>query len=284
MREDIAFDNRTKPCKISQQNQALRISGKNGNPPKPKSSSSWGSQIVKGFVTDKKSKLQAIVPIMKPALNSAEDHNHNNQLLMHHPRVKRSLIGDFPCSAAASQVHPHAFDCQRVRSPSSNDLFTELDQLRSLLRASKDRELGLQLELQKSKADPRIAELQRILDAKNVQIESLDARNCALEAEKASLSSQLGSISSLLERQENSRSERCNNGAPDISSELKPSFYRNLEMDVLELRRINKELQFQKRSLAMRLTSTESQLASLAKVTTTTFYILYNYLEFLLMN
>ncbi|XP_020586322.1 protein CHUP1, chloroplastic-like [Phalaenopsis equestris] len=265
MREDIAFDNRTKPCKISQQNQALRVNGKHGNPPKPRSSSSWGSQIVKGFVTDKKNKLQAVVPISKPPLNCAEDHNHNNQYLVYHSRVKRSLIGDFPCSETATQVHPHAFDCQRVRSPSSNDLFTELDHLRSLLRASKDRELGLQSELQKCKADSRISELQGALEIKYAEIESLNTRICALEAEKANLSSQLASLSSMLERHENSRSERSQNRATDISSELKPSFYRNLEMEVLELRRINKELQFQKRNLAIRLASTESQLASLAK-------------------
>lgn len=216
-------------------------------------------------MSDKKSKLHAVVPNMKPPPDCPEYCNKKNQCIMYHSRVKRSLIGDFPCSATAAQVHPHIFDCQRTRSPTSSDLFMELDQLRSLLRESKEKELVLQTELLKCKADPRISDLQEDLDIKNIEIGSLNNRLGALEAEKATLSVQLASLSSILESHENSKSERCHNPAFDVSSELKPSFYRNLEMEVLELRRINKELQLQKRNLAIRLASAESQLASLSK-------------------
>ncbi|KAE8657546.1 Hydroxyproline-rich glycoprotein family protein isoform 2 [Hibiscus syriacus] len=49
----------------------------------------------------------------------------------------------------------------------------------------------------------------------------------------------------------------------EISKE--PQSNRDLEMEVVELRRLNKELQMQKRNLACKLSSLESQLASLAK-------------------
>ncbi|KAK8970768.1 hypothetical protein KSP40_PGU020903 [Platanthera guangdongensis] len=248
MREDIAFDNRTKPCRISQ-HTGLEDQWKNENPPKPKSSSSWGSHIVKAPT------IQIYVRQDLKTIGST----------VHARCVKRSLIGDFPCSTTVAQVHPHTFDCQRAQSLTSSDLFMELDHLRSLLRESKEKELVLQIELQNCKADPRISELQEDLHIKNLEIGSLNNRLGALEAEKATLSAQLASLSSILENQENSKPERCHNPAFDVSSELKPSFFRNLEMEVLELRRINKELQLQKRNLAIRLASTESQLASLSK-------------------
>ncbi|PWA85548.1 Actin-binding FH2 [Artemisia annua] len=58
-------------------------------------------------------------------------------------RAKRSLIGDLSCS---TQVHPQGFN-KSGSFLGSRDLFAELDQLRSLLQESKDREAKLQGEL-----------------------------------------------------------------------------------------------------------------------------------------
>ncbi|KAG0492521.1 hypothetical protein HPP92_005919 [Vanilla planifolia] len=251
MREDIVFDNRTKPCKIYQQNLGFRANGKNGNPSKAKSSSYWGSQIAKGRVSDKRNKPQAIVPEKKPPPDGAVDSTQNNHFIQYPSlRLKGLFLVTFPCSATAVQVHPHAFDSQMVRSPSSSDIFTELDHLRSLLRESKDRELALQSELRICKNNPRILELEWVLDRKTYEIESMITRINALETEKSGLSEQLASLSSALESPGNSGPEGCQNPLFDVSTEIKPSFYRNLEIEVLELRRTNKELQLQKEKLS----------------------------------
>lgn len=49
------------------------------------------------------------------------------------------------------------------------------------------------------------------------------------------------------------------------TDEDKASSSGNLEFEVVELRRLNKELQFQKRNLAIKLSSAESKLAGLEK-------------------
>ncbi|XVF86113.1 hypothetical protein PTKIN_Ptkin18bG0014900 [Pterospermum kingtungense] len=108
------------------------------------------------------------------------------------------------------------------------DLFIELDHVRTLLQESKEREL-------KSNA--------QVLDLEN----QLQTRNMALgllESEKTSLCDQLATLSSIFQRNEDNF---------------------NLEMEVVELRRLNKELQLQKRNLASKVSSLESHLASLAK-------------------
>ncbi|PPS00636.1 hypothetical protein GOBAR_AA20048 [Gossypium barbadense] len=52
--------------------------------------------------------------------------------------------------------------------------------------------------------------------------------------------------------------------AVEISKEAKST--RNLDIEAVELRRLNKELQLEKRSLALKVSSLETQLASLVKV------------------
>lgn len=257
MREEIVIDNQSK-------NLNSKANGKpSGHPPKPKSSSSWGSQIVKGFVTDKKSKSQVSIPNKKQPVASLEVSSQKNQCTAYQSRAKRSLIGEFPCSANAAQVHPHALDNHRLRSPSSHDLFIELDHLRSLLRDSKDRELALQSQLLQYKENPRVSELEKELDAKRTEIECLNCRVGSLQVENDNLFEQVASLTSILE----AREDCSQNPRSEASGEGRTASYRNLEMEVVELRRLNKELQLQKRSLAFRLSSTESQHAALAKVT-----------------
>jgi hypothetical protein len=72
-----------------------------------------------------------------------------------------------------------------------------------------------------------------------------------LEEEKTSLSEQLVVLSRScgLEKQEEQKGEN------------KDSSMQNLELEVVELRRLNKELHMQKRNLTCRLSSMESQLS-----------------------
>ncbi|XP_062191024.1 protein CHUP1, chloroplastic-like [Phragmites australis] len=257
MKEDIMFDNQTKPCRS-------RVDSKsNPNSLKPKFGSSWGSQIVKGFTTDKKTKKTTAIASKKPPLASVKNVNQTDQQIPYHSRVKRSLIGDFPCSPAGAQVHPHVFDCHSIRSPASHDLFLELDHLREQLRESKERELALQSELRQCRENSRVSELEKELDTRKSEIDRLERLNTSLEAEKTSLSEQLSALSSMVEHhEENVRLDGHGNRVPIVDGDNAPSS-GNLEFEVVELRRLNKELQFQKRNLAIKLSSAESKLSGI---------------------
>lgn len=252
------FDNQTKPCRS-------RVDSKrNSSSLKPKFGSSWGSQIVKGFTTDKKTKKTAANASKKPPLPSVENVNQANQQIPYHSRVKRSLIGDFPCSPAGAQVHPHVFDCHNIRSPASHDLFLELDHLREQLRESKERELTLQSELRQCRENPKVSELEKELDSMRDEVDRLARLKISLEAEKTSISEQLSALSSMEEHhEENVRLDSHGNRKLTVDGDNAPS--ENLEFEVVELRRLNKELQFQKRNLAIKLSSAESKLAGLEK-------------------
>ncbi|KAE8714708.1 peroxisome bioproteinsis protein 7 [Hibiscus syriacus] len=257
MREENSSENRAKASsKFGDQNQPPKsLHTKTiSNQSKPKSS--WGSHIVKGFTgtADKKTKVQTItVQTKKPPLSNSDLPN-TNPVLNSHSRVKRSLITDLSCSVNATQVHPQVYQTHRRQSSGSRDLFIELDHVRSLLQESKEREFKLQAELGEWKTNVKVLDLEKQLETRNIEVDNLSHRVGLLECEKTSLCDQLATLTSILERNEENL---------EISKE--PQLNRDLEMEVVELRRLNKELQMQKRNLACKLSSLESQLASLAK-------------------
>ncbi|XVF26298.1 hypothetical protein REPUB_Repub14bG0004400 [Reevesia pubescens] len=264
MREENPSENRAKASKFGENQPPKSLNTKTiTNQSKPKSS--WGSQIVKGFTADKKTKVQTITAKTKklPFSNSDVPNAHlNNPSLSSHSssstssssRVKRSLITDLSCSVNATQVHPQVYQTHRRQSSGSRDLFIELDHVRSLLQESKEREFKLQAELTEWKTNAKVLDLQRQLETRNIEVDDLSHRVGLSESEKISLCEQVATLSSILERNEDNAG---------ISKE--PQSIRNLEMEVVELRRLNKELQLQKRNLACKLSSLESHLASLAK-------------------
>lgn len=242
MREEISnsnpSENKSKASKFSDQNQPPKLqtsktNNPNNNHSKPRL---WGAHIVKGFSADKKAKQQSSLPTKKQQTSDNANANQNNSFVPPHSRAKRSLMGDLSCS----QVHPHAFPTHRRQS--STDLFTELDHMRSLLQESKEREVKLNAELAECRKNRN-------------EVDELVKKVALLEQEKASLSEQLAVLSRScgLERQE----EVVKGGNEDSS-------VQNLELEVVELRRLNKELHMQKRNLTCRLSSMESELSSSA--------------------
>ncbi|GLU17486.1 hypothetical protein SLE2022_338520 [Rubroshorea leprosula] len=259
MRAENPSENRPRSLKFIDQNQAPRDQNAKagGNQSKPKSS--WGSQIVKGFTADKKTKAQSTTVQCKK-LPFSETANQKNPVVQSQSRVKRSLIGDLSCTVNSSQVHIHAYQTHhRRQSSGSRDLFIELDHLRDLLQESKEREFKLQAELTEWKNKARVSDLERELDAWKNQVDDLLQRVGLLESEKLSLTEQLAELSSIPRRNEEFSKKEENEGPKA------PESLRNLELEVVELRRLNKELQLQKRNLACKLSSMESQFASLAK-------------------
>jgi chromosome segregation ATPase len=99
-----------------------------------------------------------------------------------------------------------------------------------------------------------VLDLERELEVKNGELDDLVRKMGLLEAEKTSLSEQISALTSISE---------VSKGEDNESSIALSS--QGLEREVVELRRLNKELQLEKRNLACRLASVESQLASVAK-------------------
>ncbi|KAI3511100.1 hypothetical protein L1887_18244 [Cichorium endivia] len=251
----VSSDNRLKPSsRFGDENQPPSKAKNNNVSSNLKPRSIWGSNIVKGFSNDKKTRSQQVTKkSQQQPVTTVSTTNSKNPFAAN--RAKRSLIGDLSCSVTATQVHPQGIhnQCdqnQRLYKSSSSsgsrDLFAEIDQLRSLLQASKDREAKLQGELSDFKRkNLKALELERVVESKTNEIDGLKSKIDLLESENASLSEQLNSH----QFQEN----------------ITKGVVNNVEVDVLKLRRLNAELHLQKRNLCCRISSMESQLASLAK-------------------
>ncbi|KAI4368047.1 hypothetical protein MLD38_016656 [Melastoma candidum] len=215
----------------------------NNNASKARSTSSWGSNIVKNFSNqDRKTKV---------ILNSKPQNCPQNQSLgMSHSRVKRSLIGDLSCTINPVQVIGSGYHHRQ----GSRDLLVELDHLRGLLSESRDRECKLQAEL----SDCRRS-LEREVEVGKSEVEDLRRRVGLLECEKDRLLEQLPTAAA---GKEDDRGGP-NSGSFCFGIAAEGLVSRDLEMEIVELRRVNKELQMQKRSLSCRLSAAETQLAGI---------------------
>lgn len=241
-------ENRLKPStKCSDENQVQLKCRNNNVQSNLKPRSIWGSNIVKGFSGDKKTRSQQVVKKSNPPQPLANVTNTNSKNPFAQNRAKRSLIGDLSCSVTSTQVHPQGVQLYKSSSSSgSRDLFSELDQLRSLLQESKDREAKLQAELcDFKKKNLKALELERTVESKTSEIEALKSKVDLLESENASLSEQLNS--------------------QQLQENIAKGVSNSVEVDVLKLRRLNAELHLQKRNLSFRISSMESQLAAIAK-------------------
>lgn len=135
--------------------------------------------------------------------------------------------------------------------------------MRSLLQESKEREFKLQAELTECKRSSRVVDLESELEVKKSEIDGFLRKVELLEEEKSSISEQLLALASISGREKSDDTVHKREEQEEISME--PSSKSDLEIEVVELRRLNKELQLQKRNLACRLSSVESQLTSLPK-------------------
>ncbi|GER36816.1 hydroxyproline-rich glycoprotein family protein [Striga asiatica] len=261
MREEIPSANNPKASNFADQNQPPKNNNGNAkaNSNVPKMKSSWGSNIVKGFSGDKKTKTRVVhvtAQTKKPPLTGADVANQRNN---HQPpsvsnsRIKRSLIGDLSCSINATQVHPQTIHSKtKSFTASSEDLFLEIDHLRNLLQESKDREVILQAEL----SECTKKEVERELESKRSEVNGLLKKVGLLEGEKANLLSQVEALNSVMGKKQDEI----------LITEVHDDDLSSVEMEVLELRRLNKELQLQTRTLSGRIATLEAQLAALSKV------------------
>eukprot|EP01018_Ginkgo_biloba_P030332 Gb_27643 [translate_table: standard] len=195
-------------------------------------------------------------------------------------RVKRSLMGDFPRALNTAQVHPRASEGNFTKGADTSGVI-ELGQLRTLVQELQEREAKLQSDLAEYKGLKetvnRIPELERELNMKRVEAENLSQRMGLLEAEKKKISEEIAHCPALAKEIEEARAKikDLQNQMLVESGESKDAIpkqqidnrLKDLEIEVVELRRLNMELQHQKREMASKLAAAESQIIALGKLT-----------------
>jgi chromosome segregation ATPase len=180
---------------------------------------------------------------------------------------------------------------------------SELERLRQLVKELEEREVKLEGELLEyyglKEQESDIVELQRQLKIKTVEIDMLNITISSLQAERKKLQEELTHVSSakkelevarnkikelqrqmqleanqtkgqlLLLKQQVSglqvKEETAARNDADIEKKLKA--VNDLEVTVVELKRKNKELQFEKRELTVKLDAAESKVAELSNMT-----------------
>ncbi|CAK9203375.1 unnamed protein product, partial [Sphagnum troendelagicum] len=174
------------------------------------------------------------------------------------------LSGDLTgLSPRSERNHHHSkLDVDYVGSL-SNDA-AELQVLRSTVKELREKELQMEGELLDLKAldaqTNKIVELEEKLQERSSQNTKLRSQVSSLESQKTKLADELAklAIAEAREAEENKR---------DIDTENKLQALRELEVEVVELRRTNKELQHQKRELTVRMTAAESEVEYFANRT-----------------
>jgi chromosome segregation ATPase len=192
---------------------------------------------------------------------------------------------------------------QGRRNSDSRDGATELAQLKALVEGLKQREMKLEAELvdyyglkEQQKAH---LELERQLRKKTSEIEKLNGKLIALEEQKKKLSEEVRGKENLKKELDMARAkvkelqktiqsdagqtkahllilkqqvailqEKEQEGSKkDFDTEKKLQALRDLEVEVLELKRTSKELQHQKRELTVQLAAAEAKIAELSSLT-----------------
>ncbi|XP_057841601.2 protein CHUP1, chloroplastic [Cryptomeria japonica] len=192
-------------------------------------------------------------------------------------RVKRSLMGDFPRAPKASQVYPHDSECSLTKDTNS----TELDQLRALVQELRESEAKLQNELLEYKGVNevvnKIPDLERELNIQRTEAKSFGEIIGQLEAEKMKMSQELAHYPILMKEIEEARTKirelqnqrltESRHAKEDNLQQYRENHLNQLEVEVVELRRVNMEVQHQKRELASKLAAAELQIISLGNLT-----------------
>lgn len=125
---------------------------------------------------------------------------------------------------------------------------SELERLRSLVMELEEREVKLEGELLEyyglKEQESDVTELQRQLKIKTVEIDMLNITIKSLQAERKKLAFRKDS---------------------EVEKQLKA--LKELEVEVVELKRKNKELQHEKRELSVKLGAAEARIRTLSEMT-----------------
>lgn len=247
--------------------------------------------------------MKLINSIINPALSSPPD--FEDDFL---PEFESLLSGeiDFPLptdkydnSANVKAEKDRVYESEMANNAS------ELERLRDLVKELEEREVKLEGELLEyyglKEQESSIAELQKQLKIKTVEIDMLNITINSLQAERKKLQEELSQgIASrkelemarkkikelqkqiqleanqtkgqlLLLKQQVSGLQTKEQQSVEVEKKLKA--VKELEVEVMELKRKNKELQHEKRELVVKLDSAESKVRTLSNITEVEFQI-----------
>lgn len=250
---------------------------------------------------EEKEEVKLISGVINPAPSNTSD--IEDDIL---PEFERLLSGeiDFPLPGDKYEMESGS-KLQRDRTYESEmaNNASELERLRSLVRELEEREVKLEGELLEyyglKEQETNISELQRQLKIKTVEIDMLKITINSLQAERKKLQDEilLGATARkdlevarnkikelqrqiqleanqtkgqlLLLKQQVSglqvKEEEAFRKDTDVEKKLKT--LKELEVEVMELKRKNKELQHEKRELIIKLDAAEARIVSLSNMT-----------------
>ncbi|XP_042053512.1 protein CHUP1, chloroplastic-like isoform X2 [Salvia splendens] len=246
-----------------------------------------------------KEEVKLINSIINPALSSPPD--FEDEYL---PEFDSLLSGeiDFPLPTDKYNTAANLkAEKDRVYESEMANNASELERLRDLVKELEEREVKLEGELLEyyglKEQESSISELQKQLKIKTVEIDMLNITINSLQAERKKLQEELsqGVVSRkeldmarrkikelqkqiqleanqtkgqlLLLKQQVSSLQSKEQESAEVDKKLKA--VKELEVEVMELKRKNKELQHEKRELIIKLDSAESKVRTLSNITET---------------
>ncbi|KAL2519151.1 Protein CHUP1 [Abeliophyllum distichum] len=224
---------------------------------------------------EEKEEVKLINGIINPSLSSPFD--IEDELF---PEFETLLSGeiDFPLPADKYDTEANSREEKnKVYESEMANNASELERLRNLVKELEEREVKLEEELLEyyglMEQESNIAELQKQLKIKTVEIEMLNITINSLQAERKKLQEEvsLGAVSRKeLEVARNKIKElqrQIQLESNQTKGQLLLLKQQELEVEVVELKRKNKELQHEKRELIVKLDTTEARVNALSNMT-----------------
>lgn len=253
---------------------------------------------------EEKEEVKLINSVINPASSNASDFDDDEL----YPEFESLLAGevDFPLPTDKYDTEANIkAEKDKVYENEMAVNANELERLRELVKELEDREVKLEGELLEyyglKEQESSIAELQKQLKIKTVEIDMLNITINSLQAERKKLQDEVsqGAVARkeletarkkiqqlqkqiqleanqtkgqlLLLKQQVSglqaKEEEAYNKDSEVGKKLKA--VKELEVEVMELKRKNKELQIEKRELIIKLDTAESKVKSLSNMTET---------------
>lgn len=252
---------------------------------------------------EEKEEVKLINSIINPALNSPPD--FEDEFL---PEFESLLSGeiDFPLPTDKYDTAANIkAEKDRVYESEMANNASELERLRDLVKELEEREVKLEGELLEyyglKEQESSIAELQKQLKIKTVEIDMLNITINSLQAERKKLQEELsqgvaarkeletarkkikelqkqiqleanqtkGQLLLLKQQVSGLHAKEQDAVKKDAEVEKKLKAVRELEVEVMEFKRKNKELLYEKRELIVKLDSAEAKVRTLSNITET---------------
>ncbi|KAF3778158.1 CHUP1 protein [Nymphaea thermarum] len=262
------------------------------------------TQQVEYEETEEEEEVKRISSVISPVLSNAALIDEDELNLPEFEDILSSVI-EFPLPTDKFDLKENSQSEKQnsVYEAEMKSREIELDRLRNFVKELEEREVKLEGELLEyyglKEQETNISELQKQLKIKSLEIDMLNVTISSLQSEKKKLQDEISEGASmrkeletarmkikelqrqmqldtnqtkghllLLKQQVTSLKEKEEEFARrDVDVEKKLKTLKELEVEVVELRRRNKELQHEKRELTVKLDAAEAKIATLSNMT-----------------